>query len=149
MTNHKQTQSQSQSQSQTVAIVIRILFFLIPFGIIGLISLASGKSYTNSMADFTLYKRYFAAGLLALFLILAIIFATKEYEEYRTTKNQHALSLAKVSTIAATVISLFLILQLIFIHFLRQTSTQTRARIEGFNRTANGVKTAFDIFRMK
>lgn len=147
MTNDKT--KQSQTSSRTIAIIVRILFFLIPFGFIGIISLVSGKSYTNSMADYALYKRYFAAAIFILFLIIAILLAAKEYNDYRENKDPHTLALVKISIMSAIIFGVLLSITLLYIHFLKRQSVQTRARIEGFNRTANGISTAFDIFRMK
>lgn len=139
----------NHSSSRTVAIIVRILFFLLPFVFIGIISLVTGKSYTNSMADYALYKRYFAAAIFSLFLIIALLLAAKEYDDYRAKKDPHTLALVKVSIISAIIFGALLGFTLLYIHFLKQQTVQTRARIEGFNRTANGISTAFDIFRMK
>lgn len=136
--------------AKTVSIIIRIIIFLIPFLIIFVMSRLSGKSYTNSMADYGLYKRYFAAALFSLFLILALSFAAKEYDIYKTSKGkdaEHAYTLFKISIFATAIFTFFLIAISISIHVLKQLPIKQRARIEGFNRTANGVRTAFDIFR--
>lgn len=137
-------------ETRTVSIVTRIVFFLIPFLIILIMSRFSGRTYTNSMADYTLYKRYFVAAIFSLFLVLAIFFAIREYEIYKTSKGkdaEHAYSLFKVSVIAMIVFTVFLIFLAISIHILKRLPIKQRARIEGISRTTSGVRTAFDIFR--
>ncbi len=128
-------------------VVLKILFFLIPFGIILIMSLTSGKSYTNSMADFTIYKRYFAIGLFSIFLIIAIVIGINEYRKYKETNKNTDLAYVKISIIVSVFLSVFILFNVIILNRLNKSSVQTRTKVEAFNRSLSGVRTIFDIFR--
>lgn len=143
----EQSVDKSDSKSETYYIIFKILIFVVPFIIIFVMSRSSGKSYTNSMADYTIYKRYFALIIFAIFLLMAVYMAFVEYESYRRTNDEHSYMLFKVSLGMIVVFLLFIGLTIFFINRLKNMSVKQRARVEAFNRTTNATRTAFDIFR--
>ena len=153
MSDHQPSAQPAQQPTQPIqhnhalGIILKIGFFLIPFIIILIMSWVSGKAYTSSMADYALYSRYFAAGLFALFLMFAIILAAKEYDLYKNTHDQHALTLFKMSLVAVGIFALFLVLVIISIRVFKSLPEKQKVRIGAFNRTSNAVDTVYRIFK--
>lgn len=110
-------------------------------------SKVTGKKYANSMADFTLYKRYFALIILLIFFLIAIYMAFTEYEAYNKHNDEHAHMMMKISLGFALFFIILICLTSISIYFIKRMTMKQRSRIEAFNRTTNAVNTAFDIFK--